>query len=98
MARQSDSIEMAWHKGNHLRPASAAAYDCCQELRCNSTLTAGGYRNQSLLGSTGWSDGNCRSSSIRAVEIYRPEEAQPLATHARCYEQEKDICRSVTCC
>lgn len=41
VARQSDSIEMAWHKEqSHLRPLAPQAYDCCQELRCNSTLTA----------------------------------------------------------
>jgi len=94
VARQAQTITDMWRKEQpYLRPLPAQAYDCCQEMH----LQLNPY-SQIVIETNRYSVPTERAAAkLRVklypfrVEIYRPEEAQPLAAHPRCYEREKDI-------
>lgn len=94
VARQAQPITEMWRREQpYLRPLPSQAYDCCQELY----LQLNPY-SQVVIETNRYSVPTERAAAkLRVklyplrVEIYRPEEAQPLAVHPRCYEREKDI-------
>ncbi|HXV97791.1 MAG TPA: IS21 family transposase [Anaerolineae bacterium] len=94
VARQPHTIYEAWRKEQpYLRPLPQPAYDCCRELH----LPLNPY-SQVVIETNRYSVPTERAAAkLRVkvypfrVEIYRPEEPQPLAIHPRCYEREKDI-------
>jgi hypothetical protein len=94
VARQAQTIVETWRKEQpYLRPLPPQAYDRCQELH----LQLNPY-SQVVIETNRYSVPTERATAkLRVklyplrVEIYRPEEAQPLAVHPRCYEREQDI-------
>ena len=85
--------EMWQREQPHLRPLPSHDYDCC---RCvEAVLTP---YSQVIVETNRYSvpvEQACARLLVKLypfqVEIYRPDQAAPLAVHGRCYEREQDI-------
>lgn len=92
--RQPQTIAEAWQRERpHLRPLPSVAFDCCREV----TARLNGY-SQVEVETNRYSVPTDRAAPrLRVklypfeVKIYRPDEKEALAVHARCYGQQQDI-------
>lgn len=92
--RQPHTIAEAWQKErSHLRPLPARDLECCRE----TTARLNGY-SQVEVETNRYSVPTDRAAAdLRVklypfeVRIYRLDEKEPLAVHARCYGQQQDI-------
>ncbi len=91
---QPASIGQMWQQEKpHLRPLPAHPFDCCRM----ATVSLNPY-SQVRLETNCYSvptDQGRRQLSAKLypfhIEIYRPEDTTPIATHLRCYDQQQEI-------
>lgn len=91
---QPTSIHQAWQQEQPLlRPLPAQDYPCCQTV--SVTLTP---YSQIIIDTNRYSvpvDQRAKALVAKVypfrVEIYRPGDKEPIASHQRCYERQQDI-------
>lgn len=91
---QPVSIDEAWQQERpHLRPLPAQAYPCCRRLTVSLTPYS-----QVIVDTNRYSVPTDRAVPELVakvypfhVEIFRPGDKEPLASHARCYDRKQDI-------
>ena len=94
VARQPQTIAEAWQQEQpYLRPLPAQSFDCCVQFQ----LKVNPY-SQVVIETNRYSVPTDQAvPEVRVklypfqVEIYRPGQGQPLASHPRCYERDQDI-------
>jgi hypothetical protein len=92
--RQPQPIAEAWQQElPQLRPWPAPDFDCCREV----AVRLNGYSQVEVETNRYSVPTDRAASSLRVklypfeVKIYRPDEKEALAVHARCYGQQQDI-------
>jgi transposase len=94
VARQPQTIAVAWQQERaKLRPLPAHDLDCCREVEARLN----GYSQVEVETNRYSVPTHRATATLRVklypfeVKIYRPDEPEPLAVHARCYGQQQDI-------
>jgi hypothetical protein len=92
--RQPQPIAAAWQQERtYLRPLPAHDLECCRQVEARLN----GYSQVEVETNRYSVPTNRAAASLRVklypfeVKIYRPDEPEPLAVHARCYGHQQDI-------